>query len=158
MTTDAFEPQLEDFFQRAIENIYHCLGDLADEVETIYIFLSAEQRMYYCDFFFRIHGQVVKKHQLEAVAKRKYTVSEDEWIAALEKGAGHAEEMEQLFLKHGQEAPAAMKMIFSPGSGQLDNTIEYDPLYSDTPEDGPDEAFEDWFAEIAQLPERPEEE
>jgi hypothetical protein len=84
----------EDYFSELqTDMVAICLEYADNKVDEIFIYCSYEPKMYVFDFFYRINGKIVHKHQLNEATKeldsqynQVYDVSRERQKAALRIG------------------------------------------------------------------------
>ncbi|GKV56653.1 hypothetical protein NCCP2222_26000 [Sporosarcina sp. NCCP-2222] len=135
-----------------------CLEYVENKADEIYIYCSCESKMYVFDFFFRINGMVIHKHQLnEAKVKLDnldnlaYDVSRERQKAALKIGNENLKLIRQKCEDFNRDMPTEIKLFYDVKKNSLKANYRYDLIYSH--DDGllPDDIFDCWFEEVKKV-------
>lgn len=130
-----------------------CLEYVENEAEEIFIYCSYEPEMYVFDFFYRINGTIVHKHNLNKVTKTNdeiYDVSMERQRAALKIGNQDLERIHKKCMEFDREMPTEMKLNYSVKENSLKGKYKYDLVYSNDDVLLPDDIFDQWFEEVRQ--------
>lgn len=132
-----------------------CLEYVGNKADDIFIYCSYEPKMYVFDFFFRINGEVVHKHQLNKAVKESdsqlaqvYDVSRDRQKAALRIGNQNLKLIQKKCEEYKREMPTEMKLHYDVKQNSLKGKYRYELVYSTDSELLPDDIFDLWFVEV----------
>ena len=111
--------------------------------------------MYFFDFFYKINGKVVHKHQLNEASKeldsqqnRVYDVSKERQKAALRIGNQNLKLIHKKCEEFNKDMPTEMKLHYNVKKNSLKGKYRYDLVYSIDDELLPDDIFDLWFEEV----------
>ena len=146
----------EDYFSELeTDMVAICLEYVDNKAEEIFIYCSYEPNMYVFDFFYRINGEIVHKHQLnEASIELKsqhnpiYDVSRERQKAALRIGNQNLKLIHEKCKEFNKEMPTEMKLHYNVKQNSLKGKYRYDLVYSNNDELLPDDIFDLWFEEM----------
>lgn len=130
-----------------------CLEYVENQADEIFIYCSYEPEMYVFDFFYRINGTIVHKHQLndaivEGHQNQVYDVSRERQKAALRIGNEDLKLIHEKCKEFNREMPTEMKLKYNVKQNSLKGKYRYDLVYSNDDELLPDDIFELWFEEV----------
>ncbi|EMY5504316.1 DUF600 domain-containing protein [Bacillus wiedmannii] len=134
-----------------------CLEYVENHADDVYIYCSYEPEMYAFDVFYKINGQVVRKHNLNDVANdisetgKKpllYDTSEHRQEAVLDIGLNNLEEIHKKCKEYGREMPTEIKLHYNVKQNSLKGKYRYDLVYSNDEELLPDDILDLWFEEV----------
>jgi len=138
----------EDYFSDLqADMVAICLEYVDNKADDIFIYCSYEPKMYVFDFFFRINGEVVHKHQLNILAQ-VYDVSRDRQKAALRIGNQNLKLIHKKCEEYNREMPTEMKLHYDVKQNSLKGKYRYELVYSTDSELLPDDVFDLWFVEV----------
>ncbi len=146
----------EDYFSELqADMVAICLEYVDNKADDIFIYCSYEPKMYVFDFFFRINGEVVHKHQLNKAVKESdsqlaqvYDVSRDRQKAALRIGNENLKLIHKKCEEYNREMPTEMKLHYDVKRNSLKGKYRYELVYSTDSELLPDDIFDLWFEEV----------
>jgi len=144
----------EDFFSEIQANIVSvCLDYVDDKADEIFIYCSYEPKMYFFDVFYKIHGEIVHKHNLNQVVDNTnnnhlYDVSRENQRCLLKAGNESFKILHKKCLEFNREMPTEMKLHFNVKHHKLQGKYSYELVYSDDSELLPDHIFELWYDEM----------
>jgi len=150
MEIKEFDTEFQKLCTTMVEAAFRYVGNNREEVDTIYLYASCENRNPFFNVFFRINGTLVHIHKVNTVCKKLCEVSDDTAFGLLDEGVECLDEMIRLFQQDNREVPTLMKMTYSPKTGAFNNDILYDPQYSSHPDRSNVNGFEEWFEEMKQ--------
>ncbi|ALC84303.1 hypothetical protein AM592_17475 [Bacillus gobiensis] len=134
-----------------------CLEYVDNKAEDIFIYCSYEPKMYAFDFFCKINGNIVHKHQLNEATKelgsqhnQVYDVSRERQSAALKIGNQNLMFIHNKCEEFNKEMPTEMKLHYNVKQNSLKGQYKYDLIYSNDDELLPDDIFDLWFEEVKQ--------
>nr|WP_251030361.1 DUF600 domain-containing protein [Bacillus sp. ISL-35] len=131
-----------------------CLEYVENKADEIFIYCSYEPTMYVFDFFYRINGKVVHKHQLNKAVneldsqKPVYDISRERQKAALRIGNQNLKLIHKKCEEFSKEMPAEIKFYYNVKQNSLKGNYRYDLVYSNDGELLPDDIFDSWFHEV----------
>src|SRR5699024_4650492 len=132
-----------------------CLEYVENEAEDIYLYCSYEPKMYVFDFFYKINGNIVHKHQLNEAVKKSnnpheqvYDISKERQVTALKKGNQKIKSIHEKCKEYDREMPTEIKLHYNVRQNSLNGKYKYDLVYSNDEELLPDDIFDLWFEEI----------
>ena len=145
----------EDYFSELqTDMVAICLEYVENKADEIYIYCSYEPKMYVFDFFYRINGKFVHKHQLNEVTKeldsqhkQVYDVSRERQKAALRIGNQNLKLIHKKCEEFNKGMPTEMKLYYNLNQNSLKGKYRYDLVYTNEDELLPDHIFELWFEE-----------
>lgn len=148
--------EFEDYFSELqTDMVAICLEYVENKADEIYIYCSCESKMYVFDFFFRINGKVVHKHQLneakfeqDSLDNLVYDVSRERQKAALKIGNEDLKLIHKRCEDFNRDMPTEMKLIYDVKKNSLKANYRYDLIYSNDDELLPDDIFGGWFEEV----------
>lgn len=150
MEIDEFDTEFQKLCTSMVEASFQYVSNNSEEVDTIYIYGSCENRNPFFNVFFRINGTLVNIHKVNTVSMQRYVVSDDTMFGLLDEGVECLDEMIRLFQQDQREVPTLMKMTYHPKTGAFNNDVLYDPQYSSHPSRTNTDGFEEWFEEMKQ--------
>nr|WP_051881285.1 MULTISPECIES: hypothetical protein [Shouchella] len=132
-----------------------CLEYVNNKADEIFIYCSYEPKMYVFDFFYKINGEAVHKHQLNEAVKELdsqrnhvYDVSRERQKAALRIGNQNLKLIHKKCEEFNQDMPTEMKLCYHVKKNGLKGKYRYDLVYSIDDELLPDDIFNLWFEEV----------
>ncbi|MDO7270236.1 DUF600 domain-containing protein [Shouchella clausii] len=146
----------EDYFSELqADMVAICLEYVNNKADEIFIYCSYEPKMYVFDFFYKINGEVVHKHQLNEAVKELdsqrnhvYDVSRERQQAALRIGNQNLKLIHKKCEEFNQDMPTEMKLCYHVKKNGLKGKYRYDLVYSIDDELLPDDIFDLWFEEV----------
>ncbi|MCG1021435.1 DUF600 domain-containing protein [Sutcliffiella horikoshii] len=146
----------EDYFSGLqADMVAICLEYVANKADDIFIYCSYEPQMYVIDFFYKINGEVVHKHQLNKAVKgvdsqnnQIYDVSRGRQKTALRIGNEELKLIHKKCKEYKKEMPTEMKLHYNVKQNSLKGEYKYELVYSTESELLPDDIFELWFKEV----------
>jgi hypothetical protein len=146
----------EDYFSELqTDMVAICLEYVDNKADEIFIYCSYEPKMYVFDFFYKINGKVVHKHQLNEAAKeldsqhnQVYDVSRERQKAALRIGNQNLKLIHNKCEEFNKDMPTEMKLFYNVKQNSLKGKYKYELVYSIDEELLPDDIFDLWFEEV----------
>ncbi|MFB1052230.1 DUF600 domain-containing protein [Paraliobacillus sp. JSM ZJ581] len=146
----------EDYFSELqTDMVAICLEYVDNKADEIFIYCSYEPKMYVFDFFYKINGKVVHKHQLNEASKeldsqqnRVYDVSKERQKAALRIGNQNLKLIHKKCEVFNKDMPTEMKLHYNVEKNSLKGKYRYDLVYSIDDELLPDDIFGLWFEKV----------
>ncbi|QNF29990.1 DUF600 domain-containing protein [Metabacillus elymi] len=146
----------EDYFSELqTDMVAICLEYVENKADEIFIYCSYEPEMYVFDFFYRINGKIVHKHQLNDATKeldsqqnQVYDVSRERLKAALRIGNQNLKLIHKKCEEFNKEMPTEMKLYYNVKQNNLKGKYKYDLVYTNDNELLPDDIFDSWFEEV----------
>ncbi|WP_339148002.1 MULTISPECIES: DUF600 domain-containing protein [unclassified Sutcliffiella] len=143
----------EDYFSELqADMVAICLEYVENKADEIFIYCSYEPKMYVFDFFYKIKGAVVHKHQLNKIVKESdnqaYDVSRDRQKAALRIGNENLKLIHKKCEEFNKDMPTEMKLHYNVKQNSLKGKYKYELVYSTDSELLPDDIFDLWFEEV----------
>lgn len=146
----------EDYFaELQADMVAICLEYVDNKADDIFIYCSYEPKMYVFDFFYKINGKIVHKHQLNEAIKdlnskhdQVYDVSRERQKGALKIGIQNLKLIHKKCEEFKMEMPTEMKLHYNVKQNNLKAEYRYDLVYSNDDELLPDDIFDLWFKEI----------
>lgn len=147
-----FEDHLADI---QTDMVAVCVEYADHQADDLYIYCSFEPNMYAFDVFYRINGQVVRKHQLnqavrqsDSLQSHQYNVTDARQLAMLEIGIENLKEIHKKCEEHNHQMPTEIKLHYDMKQNKLSGKYRYDLVYSNSEELLPDHIFDAWFEEV----------
>lgn len=132
-----------------------CLEYVDNKADEIFIYCSYEPKMYVFDFFYRVNGSTIHKHQLNEVTNeldsqhnQVYDVSRERQKAALKIGNQNLKLIHKKCEEFNKEMPTEIKLHYNVKQNSLKGKYNYDLVYSKDEELLPDDIFDAWFEEM----------
>ena len=146
----------EDYFSELqTDMVAICLEYVENKADEIFIYCSYEPEMYVFEFFYRINGKIVHKHQLNEATKeidsqhnQVYDVSRDRQRAALGIGNQNLKLIHKKCEEFNKEIPTEMKLYYNVNQNSLKGKYRYDLVYTNDDELLPDDIFDLWYEEV----------
>jgi hypothetical protein len=146
----------EDYFSELQSDMVAiCLEYVENKADEIFIYCSYEPEMYVFDFFYKIKGKIVHKHQLNEATKeldsqhnQVYDVSRDIQRAALRIGNQNLKLIHKKCEEFSKEMPTEMKLYYNVNQNSLKGRYRYDLVYTNDDELLPDDIIDLWFEEV----------
>lgn len=145
METAAFDKKFQQLYSKMVEIAFEYVNRNKDEIDAIYIYASMENNEYFYNNFYKVNGVVIKTHKIKTVSKQQYDLGPTRTFAMLNLGNKYLEETAKLFSEAQRPIPTLMKMVYYPKTGKFNNDIDYELHYSNKPDRGNVDAFEEWF-------------
>jgi len=120
-----FEELVNEKFKSMLEAAFEYSDFNEEEIKLIYVFCSLEEGFYY-DFFYRIGGEIVKKHLINDFLISKCNDSDEQQLAAVDIGLNDLIELEKLFIENEKDLPTQIKIKYVV----KDQSIDTDMVYS----------------------------
>lgn len=136
-----FEERLAEIQSKMI---LACMDYADNRAEYIYIYASREGRCTSSQFFFKINGQVVRKHELG----EGFDVSSERQFACLDILRAYIHEAEDVCKEYGKDMPTEMKIIYDAENDKTDIAYRYDLVYSNSRTKTDYDVMEKWFKEM----------
>ena len=136
-----FEERLAEIQSKMI---LACMDYADNRAECVYIYASREGRSTSAQFFFKINGQVVKKHKLG----EGYDVSSEHQSVCLDALTAYIHEVEDVCKECGKDMPTEMKIIYNAANDKTDITYRYDLVYSNKKNKSDYDVMEEWFEKM----------
>ncbi|MBM7664500.1 hypothetical protein JOC25_000956 [Solibacillus kalamii] len=146
----------EDYFSELqTDMVAICLEYVDNKADEIFIYCSYEPKMYVFDFFYKINGKVVHKHQLNETVKgsnspqnQVYDVSKERQKAALRIGNQNLKHIHKKCEEFNKDMPKEIKLYYNVKQNSLKGKYRYELVYSIDNELLPDDIFDLWFEEV----------
>ncbi|MDM5299793.1 DUF600 domain-containing protein [Bacillus pumilus] len=146
----------EDYFSELqTDMVAICLEYVDNKADEIFIYCSYEPKMYVFDFFYKINGKVVHKHQLNEAVKeldsphnQVYDVSRDRQKDVLRIGNQNLKLIHKKCEEFNKDMPTEMKLNYNVKQNSLKGKYRYELVYSIDDELLPDDIFDLWFEEV----------
>ncbi len=143
----------EDYFSELqTDMVAICLEYVDNKADDIFIYCSYEPKMYVFDFFYKINGKVVHKHQLNEATKemnrQHYDVSRERQKAALRIGSQNLKLIHKKCEEFNKDMPTEIKLYYDVKKNNLKGKYRYDLVYSNDEVLLPDDILELWFEEV----------
>ena len=147
-----FEDHLADI---QTDMVAVCVEYADHQADDLYIYCSFEPNMYAFDVFYRINGQVVRKHQLNQAVQQtgnlqtyEYDVSDNRQLAMLKIGIKNLKKIRKKCEEYNRDMPTEIKLYFDVKQNKLSGKYRYDLVYSNSEVLLPDHIFDAWFEEV----------
>lgn len=139
----------EDFFSEyQADMVSICLEYVDDKADKIYIYCAKEENTIYCDFFYKISGEIVDRNCLNDLNNGNvYNTSSDRQFTVLGILLEDMEKVSTVCSKYQQEIPTEIRLIYDVNSNQLQAQYNYDHVITGT-ELIPEHIFNQWFNQI----------
>ncbi|MBQ8741197.1 MAG: DUF600 family protein [Clostridia bacterium] len=138
----------EDYFAEIHTDMVDiCMEYVDDVAEKIYIYGSVEDGMITADFFYKIDGNILKRHKINMVSSR-YDVSVQRQNMCLDILIEDLEKLISLCKEYDRPMPTEIKMVYDVNKNSLNVDYKYDPVYSNHKTKLPDDIVEEWFEEV----------
>ncbi|MFS0824754.1 DUF600 domain-containing protein [Bacillus sp. 1P02SD] len=146
----------EDYFSEIqADMVAICLEYVDNKADEIFIYCSYEPEMYVFDFFYRINGVIVHKHQLNEATKeldsqhnQVYDVSRERQRTALRMGNQNLKLIHKTCEEFNKDMPTEMKLYYNVKQNSLKGKYRFDLIYTNDDELLPDDIFDLWFEEV----------
>ncbi|WP_163583498.1 DUF600 domain-containing protein [Gracilibacillus saliphilus] len=146
----------EDYFSELqADMVAICLEYVENNADEVYIYGSYEPKMYFFDFFYRVNGKVVHKHQLNETIEESdgqhnqvFDVSRERQKSALKIGNNNLKLIHKKCEEFNKEMPTEMKLYYNVKQNSLKANYKYALVYSNDDELLPDDIFDNWFEEV----------
>ncbi|MDM5227703.1 DUF600 domain-containing protein [Cytobacillus sp. NJ13] len=132
-----------------------CLEYVENKADEIFIYCSYEPEMYVFDFFYRINGKIVHKHQLNDAIKELdsqqnqiYDVLRERQKSTLKIGNQNLKQIHKKCEDFNKEMPTEMKLYYNVKQNSLKGKYRYNLVYTKDDELLPDDIFDLWFEEM----------
>lgn len=114
-----------------IEIAFEYAGFNDQEIDKIYIFNSTEESIFF-HFFYRINGQIVKKHKINDCLNTNCDTSPERQSSALNIGMDNLKTIIELFKEKKLEVPKRIKIEYSIKTNKMSSNYYYDNKLLDT--------------------------
>lgn len=142
----------EDYFSELqADMISICLEYAEEKVDRIYIYCSFEEMVISCNFFYRINGRVVRKHELNNAINDegfRYNTSIARQEATLDIITDDIKSICNLCKEYKKEMPTEMKLIYDVKKNSLKADYKYNLVYSNDEQKTADDIVMEWFEEV----------
>ena len=125
-----------------------CLEYAEGAADTIFIHALCEGDIISSNFFYRVNGQLKKKHQLNNNSDGLIDTSSKRQQAVLDALNDDVEKIKALCAGSKQPMPTEMKIFFDVKKKALSAKYRYEPVYTGSADKTAMTVFEDWFAQI----------
>lgn len=131
-----------------------CLENVEDRAEAIYIYGYYNKGRTFCNYFYKIHGKLVKKHQLnDAVlaGERQYDVSVGRQRMVLKILTEDLLKIQKTCEAYGHPMPEELKLIctiHTDGPKKYRMKAEYAYEKEKDGKTGPGDWAEEWFSSL----------
>ena len=125
-----------------------CLEYCLKKADKIYIYCSAENNKYTTNFFFDVHGKIVKKHKLTEEIP-SCDVSTDTQGQVLRILVDDLKQLEQVCEDFERPMPTEIKMVYDVTENSLRAKYQYAIVYSDHPTKTARDIVEEWVEEFS---------
>lgn len=147
----------EDYFSEIqADMIEICLEYVHDKAEKIYIYASHEEGFISTEFFYKINGKIVQRHQLnEATPNGEsiYDTSIGRQKAVLKILNEDIEKIVKLCKEMQRDVMTEIKLVYDVSANQLEAEYKYDLVYSNDPVKDADDIAEEWFEAVQSIEE-----
>lgn len=144
MIPTAFDTEFKRLTTEMVEVAFEYIGRNKEEVDTIYIYASMEDEIYFYNLFYKINDQLVEKEQVNDVLINKIDDSSERRKALLSTGGHALMDLSDIFMDDAREVPTLLKIVYSPKTGGFDCDIIYEK-HSDKPDWTNVSAFQNWY-------------
>ncbi len=124
-----------------------CIEYAKQDVDNIYIYCFYDNKMSYVDFFFKIKGNILGKHE---IIENK---SDKAQLDALRVLLYNLEKINELYVKNKKEMPREMKIIYNEKTKGIQSTYNYDPSLSLGDAKYAGDLKKEWFEELKNIKE-----
>lgn len=124
-----------------------CIEYAKQDVDNIYIYCFYDNKMSYVDFFFKIKGNILGKHE---IIENK---SDKAQLDALRVLLYNLEKINELYVKNKKEMPREMKIIYNEKTKEIQSTYNYDPSLSLGDAKYAGDLKKEWFEELKNIKE-----
>lgn len=145
----------EDYFSEyQADMVSICLEYVNDRADMIYIYCCREGHSTAGDFFFKIAGKILEKHQLNDVKSAdsfKYDISDERQYGATNIIIEDIEKIKGLCNKYGKDMPTEMKLVYDVKKNSLEAKYSYENKWSESETKLPEDIFTEWIEEIRNM-------
>ena len=135
----------EDRFAEVQDKMVRACLEYADNrVDCAYIYASCEHPCVTGDVFFKVNGQVLKKHKLG----EGYDVSPKRQGACLDSLTACIKEARDICKEYGKDMPTEMKIIYDTASQKAEVAYRYDLVYTKSRTKTAMDVVNKWFEEM----------
>jgi len=145
---EEFDAAFQELSTQLVEIAFEYVGYNKEEVNTIYIFGSIEANVYLFSVFYRINNELVNINEVNKVSVQQYDISNKSMMALLSRGNKILVRVDRLFEKLGEDVPTVLKMIYKPGTEELDFEFDYELQYSNDEVKIAADISKEWFNEL----------
>ncbi|MFC0186695.1 DUF600 domain-containing protein [Fictibacillus aquaticus] len=139
----------EDYFSELqADMVAICLEYVEEKADDIFIYCSYEPTIYVFDFFYKINGSVIHKHQLNEISNLQYDVSSERQKAALKIGNENLKLIHKKCKEFNRDMPTEIKLHYDVKKNSLRANYKYELIYTNEEELMPDDIFDNWFEEV----------
>ncbi|MEW4370453.1 DUF600 domain-containing protein [Paenibacillus kandeliae] len=128
-----------------------CLEYVHHKAEKIYVYASHEEGFISTDFFYKINGKIVQRHQLHKAMQNGesiYDSSIGRQKAVLRILNEDIERIIKLCKEMQRDIMTEMKLVYDVSANQLEAEYKYDLVYSSDPVKDADDIAEEWFEAV----------
>ena len=145
---DLFTEYQTDMISLSLEYV-----DYRKEVESVYIYVTSEDRMSACDAFYKIDGMIVPRWRVKYALKPggERLCSDRREHNFLSIMGQTMTKLIKLCKEYGREMPTEIKIIYDTKTQKVDANYRYDLILTKDPDNmrAPQDGEEDWMAEEA---------
>lgn len=124
--------------------IQACLEYVESRAEYVYIYASCEPPCISGNFFYKINGELLKKHKLG----EGYDVSGKRQFACLDVLTESIKELREICRNYETDMPTEIKIIYDVTHNKVDAAYRYDCVYTKTRNKTSQDVVEEWFEKI----------
>lgn len=121
-----------------------CLEYVESRAECVYIYASCEPPCISSNFFYKINGELLKKHKLG----EGYDVSGKRQSACLDMLGECIKELREICRQYERDMPTEIKIIYDVAHNKVNAAYRYDCVYTKTRNKTSQDVVEEWFTKI----------
>lgn len=136
----------DEFSAIQIDMIQICLDYAEDMADEVYIYGSFEDNTVSCDYFYRIGGEVLERHELNQ-AGDIYDTSIQRQKACMHVLNDDIKKMITVCNQYNMDMPMEIKLIYNVDKNSVSADYKYSPVYSQYSDKTADDIFQSWMEE-----------
>lgn len=137
----------DEFSSIQVDMIQICMEYAYDKAEKIYIYVSYESKTTFCDYFYKMNGEVIKRSKLnEFDATCDVSIKRQE--ECLDILFEDIKKLKHLCKEYDMEMPTEIKLTYDVINNQVSAGYSYDLMYSKDPELTGHDIAEQWFEQV----------
>ncbi len=145
----------EQFSHLQSDMVSICLENVENRADAVYIYAYFHQGRTFCNYFYRIHGKLVKKHQLNtalSAGEKPYDVSIGRQKMVLQILNDDLLQIQKVCESHEHPMPEELKIVCTihpktPNPYRLKASYAYEKKQDG--KTGPGDWAEEWFASLS---------
>ena len=136
----------DEFSTVQTDMIQICLEYVGEKADKIYIYGSFEDSTISCDFFYKIAGKILERHELSQVGKM-YDTSIERQKACMHILNDDIKKMITICNQYKMDMPTEMKIVYDVSKNSVSAEYKYEPVYSQYSDKTADDVSQKWLEE-----------